>query len=630
MAIPPHALSSLVLLAGSLIVGGSVASSASSTSAQRAKPPNIVFLLADDMGYGDVGYLSVAPANRRILTPNLDAMVKDGMAFDNAYAGAPVCAPSRCTLLTGRHSGHCSVRSNGPILSAADVCVPAVLKEANYKTAHFGKWGLGDVDTPASPITKGFDVYYGQTDQNDCHNYYPYRMDSNRAEAVNFTEYLVDNKMASPASCGADRDNCTWTGDIWTDLAVGYIHERTPSEPEPFFLYLSWTTPHAGGIGTNVEGEPPVPRISQGPYADKAAEWKKEVAYAAAVTEVDNKVGMVLKALDVQGLSDSTIVFFASDNGASNEGGHSYMFFNSSGPLQGYKRSLHEGGHRAPVIVKWPGHVPAGVLSHHQWSFYDFMATAADLAGLPPASLPPNDGLSMLDTLMGKDQDQPAFVYHEYCQPNESPTGWGQALRLGDFAAICTGPNLSAGTWPVCATPKIYNVKTDIGQTTDIASSHPDIVTTVMELFRSQHTPMAYCGAPAPTPPTQPTPPPTPLDPTSLTGAWIQLSNDHPAMQVEVAMSMSSSSSAGRVTITCVAPCTCCKWTQGNGTVVQDAAGTVQLDVVATGPNGFSTHEVGVAQGAALGGGRLSGEAGNTGLRISWRGDRGWADWTQN
>lgn len=606
-------------LLSSLLVG------ASRWQAARAadSPPNILFFLADDMGYGDAGYLSTGSNHGRILTPNLDKLVDTGMAFTEAYAGAPVCAPSRCTLMTGRHSGHCTVRSNGPILGSNDTCVATVLKQAGYATAHIGKWGLGDIGSSGDPIERGgFDLYFGQTDQAYCHNYYPAYMDVGPSEYWNVSDNKVElpqNANASQASCGADRLQCRWSGDEWTAQAQAYLHTRA-NNTQPFFLYLSYTAPHAGAIGSESEHGEPVPRISTGPYASKVSQWGLEVEYASAVTEIDTQFGLVMDTLHDAGLEENTIVFFASDNGASNEGGHSYQFFNSSGPLNGFKRSLHEGGHRSPLIVRWPGHVPAGVKQTvQQWAFYDFMATAADLAGLNvPDDLPPTarDGYSIKQALLGKDQANAAFIYHEYCQPNEEKNGWGQAVRKGNWSGVCVGPDLAHG-FPACSkeTFLLYDLSTDVGQKNNVASENADVVEELMKIMEMEHGYNQYCGAPSP--------PAPPVDPKLLTGDdWVQ-GNDKAPMGVAVAnisTDPSTNTTIGDITLTCTLPCTCCKWRTASGKVVSSLSNGTQISIKAVGPESFSTEEEGIATSDS------SGE-----ITISWeQGDPAhWANWVK-
>uniref|UniRef100_A0A7S4DKW1 Sulfatase N-terminal domain-containing protein n=1 Tax=Lotharella globosa TaxID=91324 RepID=A0A7S4DKW1_9EUKA len=476
-----------LLLAGTCAWAAAAAGPGAPATVSR---PNILFILADDMGYGDVGYLQIGSDHGRLLTPNLDKLTKQGMRFTDAYAGAPVCAPSRCTLMTGRHSGHATVRSNGPILNTSDVTVANVLSDAGYDTALIGKWGLGDINTTGDPGAKGFNYFFGQTDQANCHNYYPSFMYRNQDNVT-----IPENVGASDATCGPDREKCKWSGDLWTEEAIKFLGKFAEGEKDPFFLYLSYTAPHAGSIGDDDEHGEPVPRISKGPYADKKDDWGKEQEYAAAVTEIDTQVGLVLAALESFNLDQNTLVLFASDNGASNEGGHSYMFFNSSGPLKGYKRSLHEGGHRTAFLARWPGVIEPGSLSTHQITFYDFLATAADLGhGKVPEG---NDGMSFAPTLRGELQEGRPFVYHEYCAPTELYRGWGQAVRIGNLTAVCLGPQPGSAPGagiPACKTPLVYDLGVDLHQDNDIADQHPDFVQQALKIMTEEHVPGEYCG----------------------------------------------------------------------------------------------------------------------------------------
>ena len=338
MALPRLCLAAVLAVAAAELTSAGPAAPA---------PPNILFFLADDMGYGDAGYLSTGSAHGKLLTPNLDDMVAAGMSFTDAYAGAPVCAPSRCTLITGQHSGHCSVRSNGPVLSSAEVGFPTVLRQHKYHTRHIGKWGLGGFGTGASPLDKGFEYFYGQLSQMFCHNYYPNHMDHG-VLLPNGTQLtseipIPSNSNASETRCGPDRLQCTWSGDLWTAEALSFI--KTAAAVAPWMMYLSYTAPHAGGVGTNTEGractshlrinslrfltiskpdsraafvlpraEPPVPRISSGPYWSNRAQLGKEIGYASAVTEIDRQLGLVLGSLETAKIAEQTVVFFASDN----------------------------------------------------------------------------------------------------------------------------------------------------------------------------------------------------------------------------------------------------------------------------------------------------------------------------
>eukprot|EP01084_Bolivina_argentea_P101056 181247_1 len=360
--------------------------------------PNIIFILADDMGYGDPEPYSVYPAQNshyKLLTPNLAQMAMEGMMFTDAYTGAPVCAPSRCSLITGMHQGHCDTRwNNRQWLKQNTKTVANILSDlGKYDTAMFGKWGLGQYfnDTAQNdPIHKGFQTYMGQLIQKHCLDYYP------PVQYIqNISTQIPQNINASMTNCGPpDYTKCMWTGDIWTDNVLDYLSQKARHE-NPFFLYLAYTTPHSGGVGNDSEYDVPVPNVTQGPYYNEFinnASWNRiEIDFATAIWDVDMFVGAILKKLKEMQLDNNTIVFFASDNGADNEGGHKYKFFASSGNLSGWKRSLKEGGHRTPLIVRWPGYVPKNIVSNYQFAFYDFMQTAADLAGIEFSKLPPND-----------------------------------------------------------------------------------------------------------------------------------------------------------------------------------------------------------------------------------------------
>ena len=323
---------------------------------------------------------------------------------------------------------------------------------------------------------------------------------------------------------------------------------------------------------------------------------------------------MVLAALREAGADNETIVFFASDNGASNEGGHDYNFFNSSGPLNGFKRSLHEGGHRSPLVVRWPGHVAAGVKSQQQFAFYDFFSTALELAGLSPsAKLPANarDGDSLLPTLLGQPgTTQKEFIYHEYCAPNENKGGWGQALRMGDWSGVCVGEKPTKG-WPVCSndTFLLYDLSTDVGQKINVASSHPGIVATMLAKMTTERFNGGYCGEPAP-----PTPAPAPTPPivvAELNGTWTQGKDQ----LVDIVI---KTKEGGDLCISHEAEC--CKWDAGTGNVTGDGH-TIIVD--ATGPSQFITSQRGTVLRSTDG--KID--------SISWTNVGGekktWADWTK-
>eukprot|EP01102_Stenamoeba_stenopodia_P011613 TRINITY_DN3588_c0_g1_i2.p1 TRINITY_DN3588_c0_g1~~TRINITY_DN3588_c0_g1_i2.p1 ORF type:complete len:481 (-),score=66.13 TRINITY_DN3588_c0_g1_i2:81-1523(-) len=446
------------------------------TKLSHAKRPNILFILADDLGYGEVGAFSVDSPHGRIATPNLDRLRSEGMMFTNAYVGQAVCAPSRCTLMTGLHSGHAYVRGNRK-LNHQDIPLPRnhttvadVLKSAGYRTAAIGKWALGHNDTEGAPRKHGFDYYYGQIDQTQAHNYYPPYVWENE-----WTVELPRNLDNRPTRtlCMSRPEECSHTHDLFTDKAFEWLRNQSTSE-DPFFLYLAYTVPHAGGWTTdNEESGSPVSYLAD--YVDPT--WPTvEQDHASMITNyLDRDVGRLMALLDELGLGNDTIVFFASDNGASNEGGHNYMFFRSSGPLRGYKRYLYEGGIRSPSLVRWRGKVPENSTSDFYWAFWDFLPTAADIAGVPVSELPsPIDGVSILPTLLGQSQEEKPYLYWEFCRSGH----WGYAVRAGRWKAV--SPSVGARL-------ELYDIVNDIGETNDVAREYPDIVQNMEAIARDSH-----------------------------------------------------------------------------------------------------------------------------------------------
>ncbi|XP_065191456.1 steryl-sulfatase-like [Sycon ciliatum] len=446
---------------------------------QLCTATNILFILADDLGYGDVQtYPNPSSPHGRMATPRLQKLTEESMMFTDAYTGAPVCAPSRCALMTGKHLGHCTVRSNGPELNSSDVTVAHVLKNAGYHTALIGKWGLGSNGTVASPNNKGFDFFYGYTSQENAHDYYPPFLWRDMEHEV-----IAKNMNASRKTCGNPfTTNCVWAEDLFINETLALLREHKNAERD-FYIFLAFTTPHAGDVGSNKETGVPAP--DEGIYADKS--WPDvEKHFASCVHKQDAHVGQVLDALDELGLAKDTVVFYASDNGAHNEGTHSYQFFESSGPLRGFKRSLHEGGIRSPLLVRWPDVVKPGTTSPQRWAFYDFMATAADIANVSSSDLPANDGYSFVPTLKGQAQPQPDFIYHEYCAPNEDKKGWGQSVVIE--------PHWKAVRYDYNATSlELYNLMEDLGETKDVASENPTVVQQITKIMSQQHVDGNYC-----------------------------------------------------------------------------------------------------------------------------------------
>ena len=413
--------------------------------------PNIIFILADDLGYGDLGCYG----QKRIKTPNIDRLAEEGMRFTQCYAGSTVCAPSRCSLMTGRHSGHARIRGNARVpLDPSDVTVAEILKPAIYNTAIFGKWGLGDEGTTGVPTRQGFDEWFGYLDQTHAHNYYP--------------EFLWRNERKWPLRGNLNGQKGDYSHDFFTRAALNFIRIN---QKHPFFLYLAYTIPHANNeLGSKTGNGMEVPDASL--YSRET--WPQaEKNKAAMITRLDADVGKVLNKLKELKIDQDTIVFFSSDNGPHKEGGVDPKFFGSSGPLRGIKRDLYEGGIRVPMIVRWPGHVKAGSTNDQVWAFWDFLPTAAELAGVKP---PPGiDGISMAPTLFGSKQtNQHEFLYWEFHE-----RGFQQAARTGDWKAV--KPATDKPT-------ELYNLKTDPGESENVAGEHPDIVAKIEEYLKTART----------------------------------------------------------------------------------------------------------------------------------------------
>ena len=464
------------------------------TGAAGAKLPNIVFIMADDLGYGDLGSYPNPTQRKRIETPNLDRFASEGMRFVDNYAGYSVCAPSRNTLMTGRHVGHFG---SSDLTDTTPQTIATLLRDqGGYDTALIGKWGLDgnpkapNAPGPGYPTKQGFMYFQGQSNQWQCHDYFPPFQSIGDANVT-----IEQNAGASPETCGDFHADCAWTGDLWTDAAVGYVRNHSTSD-KPFFLYLAYTTPHAGSVGSVEEVDVPAPLVNESVYYNLSGWPSVEQDFANAITSLDARVGIFMSALKDAGLDDDTIVFFSSDNGAHQEGGHSYQFLNSSGYLRGFKRSIHDGGHRAAMLVRWPGRVPAGVTSWQQTAFYDFFPTAADIANinLDLDKFSYIDGYSVLPTLLKGDgaQPQPEFIYHDFPNcldpaiPDSVPRTFGQNIRYGNWSGVCIGKDT-----PCTGNPPgvfyLYDMAQDPGQSHDVAAKHPQIVEKLRSIMAEQH-----------------------------------------------------------------------------------------------------------------------------------------------
>ena len=416
------------------------------TKLQVKHKPNIIFILADDLGYGDLGCYGQS----RIKTPNLDRLAVEGMRFTQCYAGSTVCAPSRACLMTGLHTGHARIRGNADLaLQAEDRSVAEVLKPAGYTNGVIGKWGLGMANTPGTPNRKGFDQWFGFLGHVEAHDYYP-------AALYRWPNPQNSESFLFPLQLNVEGKKGQYSHDLFTSVALNFVRVN---KYNPFFLYLAYTIPHA----QNELKDKGMPVPSDAPYSKE--DWPQmEKNKAAMITRLDSDVGKILQKLEELKLTDNTVVFFSSDNGPHKEGGVNPEFFQSSGPLRGIKRDMYEGGIRVPMIARWPGKIKAGAVSDQVWAFWDFLPTAAEIAGLkPPDGL---DGISMLPTLLGLTQtNQHEFLYWEFHEK-----GFKQAVRMGDWKAVRLGPGKPL---------ELYNLTTDLGEKDNVAEKHPEIVTRI-------------------------------------------------------------------------------------------------------------------------------------------------------
>jgi len=429
------------------------------TGAGRKRKPNIIYILADDLGYGDLGCYG----QETIATPNIDRLATGGMRFTDHYAGSTVCAPSRCTLLTGLHTGHCRIRGNARLpLEPDDVTVAEVLKSAGYTTALIGKWGLGEEASTGVPNRQGFDYFFGYLNQRHAHNYYPEFLFRNEERVQ------LRNKITKPGKFGEGvaEEKVEYSHDLFADEALRFVEAK---REEPFFLYLALTIPHANNEARRKGMEVP----SHEPYADE--DWPDaQKGHAAMITRMDTDIGRLLDKLEALGIDEETLVLFSSDNGPHREGGADPEFFDSNGPLRGIKRDLYEGGIRVPFVARWPGVIEPGSVSGHQSAFWDVLPTLADVAGArPPEGL---DGISFLPALRGRDAEQKTHD-HLYWEFHER--GSKQAVRLGDWKGVRFVNDDRF---------ELYNLKKDPSETTDLADAHADVVARMSNILTTSRT----------------------------------------------------------------------------------------------------------------------------------------------
>ncbi|MCK9507642.1 MAG: arylsulfatase [Pigmentiphaga sp.] len=431
---------------------------------QNDKLPNIIYILADDLGIGDLGCYG----QKKIMTPAIDQLAENGMRFTQHYSGSTVSAPSRCALLTGKHTGHTYIRGNKGYkhtdgysydlpLADEELTVGEILKQKDYATACIGKWGLGGPDSEGRPNNQGFDYFFGYLGQGNAHHYYP--------------EQLFENNTAIKLN------KKIYSHDLIAEKAMNFINNNAE---RPFFLYFSITLPHAELVVPEADRLGYTDKFPETPFLGRGSYGSQEqphATYAAMVTKIDRNVAQIVNILKEKGIYDNTIIIFTSDNGVHHEGGHDPDFFNSNGPFRGYKRDLYEGGIRTPFIVSWPSRIAKGSISYHISAFWDFLPTVCDIIEeTPPAD---TDGISFLPELTGKGkQKQHQSLYFEFHEG-----GGKQAILKDGWKLIRLQVNN-----PQKTKLELYNYFNDPGEVANVAKQYPDRVKELQVLMDAQRT----------------------------------------------------------------------------------------------------------------------------------------------
>ncbi len=452
-------------VAGS-VLSGLTASQLSACGHSRRRRPNIIFIMADDLGYGDLGCYG----QEKVHTPHIDRLAAEGMRFTDHYAGSTVCAPSRCSLMTGFHTGHTYIRGNKAVqpegqhpIPAESVTVARLLREAGYVTGAAGKWGLGPPGSEGDPINQGFDWFYGYNCQREAHFYYP--------------EHLWENDSRIVLEGNLDGGRETFSHDLIAEKTLEFIRRNSD---HPFFLYVPFTIPHAEIVVPEDSLAEYRGTFPETPYIGShyGSHETPRAAFAGMVTRMDRDVGRIRTLLEKLGIAGDTLIIFTSDNGPHLEGGHDPRFFGSSGPLRGFKRDLYEGGIRVPMVAWWPGTITAGTESAHVSAFWDFLPTACELAGIePPAE---TDGISYLPELLGRGgQSEHDHLYWEFHEQ-----GRKQAVRMGEWKGVRLNVRLDPDG-PI----ELYDLGTDLAEEHDVAADHPAIVREVRRIMAEAHTP---------------------------------------------------------------------------------------------------------------------------------------------
>lgn len=473
---------------------------ASLHAAEPARKPNIIFVLADDAGYADIG-----PFGQRIIhTPTLDKLASEGMKLTRHYAGSPVCAPSRCVLITGKHPGHAFVRDNHEIgtwysfqgqmpIPAAEPSIAAALKSAGYATAAFGKWGLGGVGSSGDPLQHGFDHFFGFNDQRHAHNYYPQYLVDDEGKFILMGNTNVSEKEGLSIAPGADPNDAAsyanfigrqYSPDLCNERALQFIRDH---KDQPFFLYYPTTVPHLALQVPEDSLAEYKGKLDDKPYTGGNGYLPHQyphAAYAAMFTRMDRDIGKMVQLVKDLGLEGDTIFIFTSDNGAVFPlSGYDPVYFKSNDGLRGYKQDIYEGGILEPLVVTWKGHIPAGSTSARVTGFEDWLPTLLALAGATDAVPKGVDGISFAPTLLGGHQPERPFLYREF-----HGEGGQQAVRVGDWKLIHRDL-LATKQKPAAPTTELYNLGSDPAEKENVAAAHPDVVARLQKIMDEQHTP---------------------------------------------------------------------------------------------------------------------------------------------
>ncbi|MCP9236687.1 arylsulfatase [Lewinella sp. JB7] len=468
----------LLLLALCMSCGRPGAGGNDSVTSSAADRPNIIFILADDLGYGDLS----AYGQQRFSTPNIDRLAARGIRFTQHYSGATVCAPSRSALLTGLHTGHTFIRGNYEIEPEGQYPLPdsiytlaESLREAGYVTGAFGKWGLGFPGSEGDPVYQGFDEFVGYNCQRLGHNYYPRHLWHNR------------DSVPLPGNAGVREES--YAPDLIHDETMAFLEDHADTS---FFLYVPSIIPHAELIAPDsvlakwreeFRGDQPYEGTEPGDLAYRTGGYSSQktphAAFVAMMDILDRQVGEIVRKVEELGIAENTLIIFTSDNGPHREGGADPDYFDSNGPLRGYKRDLYEGGVRVPMIASWPGTIAAGGESDHVSAFWDFFPTFAELTGAPAPAV--TDGISLAPTLLGEgNQREHEYLYWEFHERQGR-----QAVRSGKWKAVRYRVNEIGTDGEV----ELYNLENDPGETRDVSADHPEVVATMKRYLREAREP---------------------------------------------------------------------------------------------------------------------------------------------